>query len=125
MMWGRNKLKCNKQSAERRISKLKKIYLVGGVFLAFILVAILALSPKVALANADDELKAAVYKFKTAEKIRACKSFMTNKKEAIELSEAILNKENDYRPYDEGEGNGRERVKCDVLYLANADGHGD
>ena len=50
---------------------------------------------------------------------------MTNEKEAIELSEAILNKENDYRPYDEGEGNGRERVKCDVLYLANADGHGD
>ncbi len=125
MMWGRNKLKRNKQSAERRISKLKKIYLAGGVFLAFILVAALALSPKVALANADDELRAAVYKFKTAEKIRACKSFMGRKKEAIELSETILNEENDDRPYDEGEGNGRDRVKCDVLYLANADGHGD
>lgn len=125
MMWGRYKLKRDKQSAERRASKLKKIFLAGGVFLAFILVAALALSPKVALANADDELRAAVYKFKTAEKIRACKSFMARKKEAIELSEAILNKENDYRPYDEGEGNSRERVKCDVLYLANADGHGD
>ena len=103
----------------------KKLCLIGGVFLAFILVAALALSPKVALANADDELKAAVYKFKTAEKIRACKSFMGRKKEAIELSETILNEENDDRPYDEGEGNGRKRVKCDVLYLANADGHGD
>ena len=103
----------------------KRLCLIGGVFLAFILVVTLALSPKVALANADDELKAAVYKFKTAEKVRACKSFMARKKEAIELSETILNEENDDRPYDEGEGNGRKRVKCDVLYLANADGHGD
>ena len=103
----------------------KRLCLIGGVFLAFILVVTLALSPKVALANADDELKAAVYKFKTAEKVRACKSFMARKKEAIKLSETILNEENDDRPYDEGEGNGRKRVKCDVLYLANADGHGD
>ena len=50
---------------------------------------------------------------------------MARKKEAIELSETILNEENDDRPYDEGEGDGRHRVKCDVLYLANADGHGD
>lgn len=125
MMWGRNKLKRDKQSAERRVSKLKKIFLAGGVFLAFILVAALALSSKVALANADDELKTAVYKFKTAEKIRACKTFMSTRTEAIELSEAILNEEVNSRPYDEGEGDGRARVNCDVLYLANADGHGD
>lgn len=87
--------------------------------------AALALSPKVALANADDELKTAVYKFKTAEKIRACKTFMSTRTEAIELSEAILNEEVNSRPYDEGEGDGRARVNCDVLYLANADGHGD
>lgn len=86
MMWGRSKLKRNKQSTERRISKLKKIYLAGGVFLAFILVAALALSPKVALANADDELKAAVYKFKTAEKVRACKSFMAKKRKQLSLA---------------------------------------
>ena len=86
MMWGRNKLKRDKQSAERRVSKLKKIFLAGGVFLAFILVAALALSPKVALANADDELKAAVYKFKTAEKVRACKSFMSKKRKQLSLA---------------------------------------
>ena len=151
MMWGRNKLKRDKQSAERRVSKLKKIFLAGGVFLAFILVAALALSPKVALANADDELKAEVYKFKQGQKVKACRrtfevhgvcsgadpfqQFCGNR--SVNLSEDTLKKVGDQwaldqhhlgddpRPWDEGViGGDRKRIDCDIIKLAADNGQG-
>lgn len=151
MMWGRSKLKRNKKSAERRVSKLKKIYLAGGVFLAFILVAALALSPKVALANADDELKAEVYKFKQGQKVKACRrtfevhgvcssadpfqQFCGNR--SVNLSEDTLKKVGDQwaldqhhlgddpRPWDEGViGGDRKRIDCDIIKLAEDNGQG-
>ena len=136
MMWGRNKLKCNKQSAERRVSKLKKIFLAGGVFLAFILVAALALSPKVALANADDGLRAEVYKFKIAQKIKACRDVIKRASSplfayqiggGVEYLTNVFGALDGYLPYDEGviEPESRNRYLCDIRSLAEQNGQGD
>ena len=136
MMWGRSKLKRNKQSAEQRISKLKKIYLAGGVFLAFILVAALALSPKVALANADDGLRAEVYKFKIAQKIKACRDVIKRASSlpfayqiggSVEYLTGVFGALDGYLPYDEGviEPESRNRYLCDIRSFAEQNGQGD
>lgn len=136
MMWGRSKLKRNKKSAERRVSKLKKIFLAGGVFLAFILVAALALSPKVALANADDGLRAEVYKFKIAQKIKACRDVIKRASSplfayqiggGVEYLTNVFGALDGYLPYDEGviEPESRNRYLCDIRSLAEQNGQGD
>ena len=118
--------------------------IVIGLFLILTVVTALVNS-QIASADADSDLKTEVYNYKTAMKIKSCSTTIRSfggDNFGIDLSEAELNSPalnsnpmavDSSSTFDEGViaegslpgGDKRNQVKCDVIYLANKNNHGD
>ncbi len=136
----------NKNNLNRHIKNNKNHRFVIVVGLLLILTVVTALvNSQIASADADSDLKTEVYNYKTAMKIKSCSTTIRSfggDNFGIALSEAQLNSPSlngnpmavdSSSTYDEGVrsesgmlgGDKRNQVKCDVIYLANKNNHGD
>ena len=117
-------------------SKHHRFVIVVGLLLILTVVTALVNS-QIASADADSDLKTEVYNYKTAMKIKSCSTTIGDRGK-VDLSEAALNSPalngspmivNSPSTFDEGVigggGDKRNQVKCDVIYLANKNNHGD
>ena len=109
--------------------------IVIGLFLILTVVTALVNS-QIASADADSDLKSEVYNYKTVQKIKACRDYFDSHGDRFtedahsELSEEYLTYTTGYSPYDEGIIGGipndqRGFIKCDIISLAEQNGHGD
>ena len=109
--------------------------IVIGLFLILTVVTALVNS-QIASADADSDLKTEVYNYKTVQKIKACRDYFDSHGDHFtedshsELSEEYLRYTTGYSPYDEGIIGGipndqRGFIKCDIISLAEQNGHGD
>lgn len=127
-----------KNNSNRYIKNNKYCRFVIAVGLLLILTVVTALvNSQIASADADSDLRAEVYNYKTAMKIKSCSTTIGDRGK-VDLSEAALNSPalngspmivNSPSTFDEGVigggGDKRNQVKCDVIYLANKNNHGD
>lgn len=106
-----------------------------GLFLVLTVVTALVNS-QIASADADSDLKTEVYNYKTVQKIKACRDYFDSHGDRFtedshsELSEEYLTYITGYSPYNEGIIGGipsdqRGFIKCDIISLAEQNGHGD
>lgn len=135
-----------KNNSNRYIKNNKYYRFVTAVGLLLILIVVTALvNSQIASADADSDLKTEVYNYKTAMKIKSCSTTIRSfggDNFGIDLSEAELNSPalnsnpmavDSSSTFDEGViaegslpgGDKRNQVKCDVIYLANKNNHGD
>ena len=132
-------MRWRKKNNLNRYTKNNKYYrFVIAVGLLLILTVVTALvNSQIASADADSDLRAEVYNYKTAMKIKSCSTTIGDRGK-VDLSEAALNSPalngspmivNSPSTFDEGVigggGDKRNQVKCDVIYLANKNNHGD
>ena len=141
MTWWRKKNNLNRHIKN---NNHHRFVIVVGLLLILTVVTALVNS-QIASADADSDLKTEVYNYKTAMKIKSCSTTIRSfggDNFGIALSEAELNSPalnsnpmavDSSSTFDEGViaesslpgGDKRNQVKCDVIYLANKNNHGD